>query len=60
MSAKTEQLIQEALPIIKRNWDTINHHQVDEEILAFISMYRYGCDWEKKYAQKWIDKKLGA
>lgn len=60
MSIKTDQLIQEALIIIKENWGTINHHQVDEEILAFISLYKRGNNLAKKYAKRWLDKKLSA
>lgn len=60
MSIKTDQLIQEALLIIKENWGTINHHQVDEEILSFISLYKHGNNSAKKYAKRWLDKKLGA
>ena len=60
MSIKTDRMIQEALPLIKENWGTINHHQVDEEILSFISLYKHGNNSAKKYAKRWLDKKLGA
>lgn len=40
---------------IQEKWKTLNHQEIDEEILAYISLYNYGSSTNKKIAQKWLN-----
>ncbi|MFT8905215.1 MULTISPECIES: hypothetical protein [Liquorilactobacillus] len=54
-----EELIEDVKPIIIRKFGTLNQQEIDGEILAWISMYRFGNSLYKEIAKKWLIKELG-
>lgn len=49
-----DDLIKEVQEVIIRKNDGLNHQAIDEEISAFISVYKHGAKQYKEYAKKWL------
>lgn len=47
-------LIKQVQEIIKIKNDGLNHQEIDNEISAFISVYKFGAPKYKEYAKQWL------
>lgn len=53
-----DDLIKEVQEVIIRKNDGLNHQAIDEEISAFISVYKHGSEQYKEYAKKLLTEFL--
>lgn len=47
-------LLKDVEQVISKKFNTINEQQIDNEILAFISLYRHGAKQHSDYAKEWL------
>lgn len=58
MKKTFDELLRELEQAISKKINTINEQSCDTEVLAFISLYRYGAKEHSEFAKKWLSKFL--